>query len=166
MDSVSRSRVRRRLRAYSRFCAGGGGGRSVTVRWRQGDQQGAYSSDFCALDRGWRRRRRGIFAADTETELLVEAGEQAREVRGGDAGRQGRLRLIDGKGGGCGKGADVHRWGTWVLGTHAAEGRGGMEHVVLWRAEERLSEEEREEGEEGGGIKPRIPTCTQQVVAG
>lgn len=41
----------------------------------------AYSSDFCALDGGGRS-----FVASGEPELLVEAGEQTGEVRGGDPG--------------------------------------------------------------------------------
>lgn len=43
----------------------------------------AYNCDFCALDRG---RRRSIFVTAGESEFPVEAGEQAGEVRGGDAG--------------------------------------------------------------------------------
>lgn len=65
----------------------------------------AYSCDFCALDRG---RRGCLFVGGGgESELAVEAGEQAGEVGGDDAGGR-RQRLVGGEGGGGWEGANVH----------------------------------------------------------
>lgn len=90
----------------------GSAGQSVSA-W-EGRKAGrrAYGSDLRALDGG---ARCGIFMPSGEAEFLVEAREQAREVRGGDAGG-GRLRLVRGKDGRGGKSADIHGGGggCWV----------------------------------------------------
>lgn len=77
-----------------------------------------YGSDFRALDGG---ARCGIFVPGGEAEFLVEAREQAREVRGGDA-RGGCLRLVRGKGGRGGKGTDIHGGGGGGGGCWVREG--------------------------------------------
>lgn len=51
--------------------------------WGGGGWGEAYSCNFCALDG---RRRGYLFMGSGESELAVEAGEQAGEVGGDDAG--------------------------------------------------------------------------------